>query len=64
MLNNVAQRIDSAFVVVAHRNCLPLGIRVLLVCDEDRHLGAELCELEGAYRPSMTIPKQLGRLRP
>lgn len=46
VLDNVAQGLDRALVVIAHGNCLSLRIHILLIGHEYRHLGAELGELE------------------
>lgn len=46
VLDNVAQGLDCPLVVIAHSNRLSLGIHILLIGHEYRHLSAELGELE------------------
>lgn len=48
MLDQVSQGHDGPLVVVAHSNLLAFRVRVLLVRHENRHLCADLGELEGA----------------
>lgn len=48
VLDYIAQSVDSTLVMVAHSNRLALGTRILLIGHQNRNLGAQLGELEGA----------------
>jgi hypothetical protein len=64
VLDNVAQRLERSLVVVALGDRLPFRVRVLLVRHQDRHLGAQLGQLEGACKCNLGLANLRGNKQP